>query len=98
MEDYEIETVNKVVADQAANMKKAFADEPEGIDKNAKPEDFFLIFAQNLLIEQKRADLELLKKNQEALARKELEKEIEEMNANSKEKDLDFTNYNREQV
>jgi hypothetical protein len=51
LDDYKIETVYKIVADQAANMKKAFVDEQEGVDKNSKPEDFYLITAQNLLIE-----------------------------------------------
>ena len=63
LKEYKIETVYKVVADQAANMKKAFADEPEGISKNVEPEDYFFIFAQNLLVNQKRAELEALKKN-----------------------------------
>ncbi len=98
LDDYNIETVYKIVADQAANMKKAFVDEQEGVDKNLKPEDFYLITAQNLLIEQRRADLDELKKKQEEKARQELEIEIEEMNAASSTKTKDFSNYNREQV
>ena len=98
LDDYKIETVYKNVADQAANMKKAFVDEQEGVDKNSKPEDFYLITAQNLLIEQRRADLDELKKKQEEKARQELEIEIEEMNAASSTKTKDFINYNREQV
>jgi hypothetical protein len=86
------------VADQAANMKKAFVDEPEGVDKNSKPGDFYLIAAQNLLIDQRRADLEELKKKQENQAIQELEHEIEEMNAASSTKTKDLTNYKREEV
>ena len=98
LEEYKIETVYKVVADQAANMKKAFADEPEGILKNNEQEDFFLIFAQNLLVYQRREELEALKKKQEEQARVELEKDIEEMNKSSPNKVVDLKNYTREQV
>jgi hypothetical protein len=86
------------VADQAANMKKAFAAEPEGTEKNTQPEDYYLQFAHNLLFKQKRAELEEQKKIQEALAVQETEKQIEEMNAKSSTVNNDFNNYKRDQV
>lgn len=100
LEDFEIEEkVFKVVADQVANMKKAFEDEEEGgVDKNARPEDFFLLIANDLLVNQRRLDIEEIKKKHEDQARKELEAEIEEMNKCSPKKIKDFSSLSREQV
>jgi hypothetical protein len=97
--DFEIEEkVFKIVADQAANMKKAFAEEQEAVDTLSNPEDFFLMIANDLLINQRRLDIEETKKKQEETARKELEEEIEEMNKGAQMKITDFSGFSREQV
>ena len=97
--DFEIEEkVFKIVADQAANMKKAFAEEQEAVDTLSNPEDFFLMIANDLLINQRRLDIEETKKKQEETARKELEEEIEEMNKGTQMKITDFSGFSREQV
>ena len=97
--DFEIEEkVFKIVADQAANMKKAFAEEQEAVDTLSNPEDFFLMIANDLLINQRRLDIEETKKKQEETARKELEAEIEEMNKGTQMKITDFSGFSREQV
>ena len=79
-------------------MKKAFEEELEGEDKNAKPEDFFLMIANDLLINQRRLDIEEIKRKQEETARKQLEVEIDEMNKVSQMKITDFSAFSREQV
>jgi hypothetical protein len=79
-------------------MKKAFEEELEGEDKNAKPEDFFLMIANDLLINQRRLDIEEIKRKQEETARKQLEIEIDEMNKVSQMKITDFSAFSREQV
>jgi len=103
LSEYELEhKVFKVVADQAANMKKAFGLEQEGreggIDTNAEPEDFFLMVANDLLINQRRLDIEENKKKQEAQACLEIEAEIYEMNKSSQKKITDYSSFSREQV
>lgn len=77
--DYKISNkVFKIVADQAANVKKAFVDTEEAEDP--------VIIAATLVQRQKKLDLlkekEAIEKEKEAQNRAILEKEIEEMNTN----------------
>lgn len=99
IKEFEIEPY-KIVADQAANMKKAFLEVKEG-DKNVDndvEEDFFLMTANTLLINQRRQDLAALKEKLEKEAIEKLEKEINEMNKPTQTKITDFSCFTREQV
>jgi len=69
--------VFKVVADQAANMKKAFSNEYEASDKT----DELQILINDLLLNQKREDM----KKREAILRDDLEREIREFNESENE-------------
>jgi hypothetical protein len=72
MKTYDIDKkVFKVVADQAANMKKAFLTEYEAGDS-----DDLQILISDLLLNQKKEDL----KQRETIMRQELENEINEFN------------------
>ena len=56
------------------------------------------MIANDLLINQRRLDIEEIKRKQEETARKQLEVEIDEMNKVSQMKITDFSAFSREQV